>query len=109
VAGDFDLDADGELDLAIGAPEERRGWANQGVTYLLYGPLPDLSSDLTLSGDEDASFIGEAASDKAGRVVLGADLNDDGLDDLSIGAPGMTPASGLTDAGAIYVLFGGGM
>jgi hypothetical protein len=109
VAGDFDLDADGELDLAIGAPEERREWANQGVTYLLYGPLPDLPSDLVLSGDEDASFIGEAASDKAGRVVLGADLNDDGLDDLSIGAPGMTPASGLTDAGAIYVLFGGGM
>jgi len=76
---------------------------------LIYGPITDLPAELTVTGGEDASFVGEAASDQAGRVLLGADLNDDGLDDLSIGAPGMSPTSGMSDAGATYVLFGGGM
>jgi len=109
LAANFDLDADGNTDLAIGAPNERREWAYVGVTYLIYGPITDLPAELTVTGGEDASFVGEAASDQAGRVLLGADLNDDGLDDLSIGAPGMSPTSGMSDAGATYVLFGGGM
>jgi hypothetical protein len=109
LAGNFDLDADGQIDLAISAPDERRPYTNQGVVYLLYGPLPDLPSDLMLGGDEDAAFLGEASSDHAGSVLLGGDVTDDGMDDLVLGAPGMSPAGGSVDAGAIYALFGGGI
>ena len=109
IAGNFDLDADGNLDLVVSAPDERRSYTNQGVAYLLYGPLTDLPSDVTLGGEEDAAFLGEASSDHAGNVVLGGDVTDDGLDDLIITAPGMTPIDSMVDAGAAYVLFGGGM
>ena len=109
LAGNFDLDSDGELDLAIGSPSERRGYANQGVTYLLYGPLTALPAELSLAGSEDAAFIGEAASDRAGTVLVTGDMNNDGMDDLGISATGMSPVSGLWDTGATYVLFGGGM
>ena len=109
IAGNFDLDADGHMDLAISAPDERRTRTNQGVTYLLYGPITDLPAEMILGGDEDASFLGEMASDRAGSLLMGGDLNDDGLDDLTLSAPGMTPPGASVDEGAAYVLFGGGM
>ena len=64
---------------------------------------------MILGGDEDASFLGEMSSDRAGSLLMGGDLNDDGLDDLTLSAPGMTPPGGSVDEGAAYVLFGGGM
>jgi hypothetical protein len=109
IAGNLDMDSDGELDIAIGAPTERRDYAYQGVTYLLYGPLTSLPAELTFAADEDAAFIGELNSDRAGSELLGADLNDDGHDDLVVAAPGMSPVSGLRNTGAAYVLFGGGI
>jgi hypothetical protein len=53
----------------------------------------------------EASFLGEAAQDLSGWAVAGAgDLNEDGYDDLLIGAPRNSEA-GLS-AGQVYLLLG---
>ena len=51
-------------------------------------------------------IIGAAAGDNLGRSVSNAgDVNDDGVDDILIGAPG-ADGNRRTNAGAVYVIFG---
>ena len=54
------------------------------------------------------TIVGEQPSDLAGASVAGAgDVNGDGRDDAIVGAP-LADAAGRLDAGAAYVVFGGG-
>jgi hypothetical protein len=94
-----DVDADGSPDILIGAWYEDTAGTGAGAGYLLYGPFSGTNS----LGSADATFTGETARDAAGRFVAPAgDTNDDGLDDVLIGATG--EGSG---AGAVYLLLGG--
>jgi hypothetical protein len=107
--GDFDLDGDGVLDMAVGAAGEARLEPWQGVGYLFYGPLTDVPATGSLPGVESAAFIGESSHDTVGTAVLGGpDLNDDGVDDLSFAAPKADSTGGDDSAGAVYTLFGRG-
>ena len=56
---------------------------------------------------QNASGIGGVAEagDRFGKAVVSADFNDDGFDDLAIGAPEEDVGS-QRDAGAVHVLFG---
>jgi hypothetical protein len=96
VASAGDANGDGIDDLIIGAP-------GAGTSYVLFGktdgfdPLVDLG---TLDGSDGFRLVGGVSSGYA--VASAGDANDDGIDDLIIGAP---YAGG--QAGTTYVVFGG--
>ena len=93
-----DLDSDGRRDLAVGAPADR----------LLTGPLPhgvvralsgrDFSVLIEIVGPEPGDRFGEAL------VSLG-DLDQDGVRDLVVGAPGH-PVGGVWNSGAVHAYSG---
>jgi hypothetical protein len=99
-----DLNNDGVDDLIIGAYRAAPGGkSNAGETYVLFGPLA--AGVLELSDAPDFTFNGIDASDEAAEGVSSGDINDDGFDDLIIGASGGSPG-GISSAGETYVLFG---
>ncbi len=88
-----DVNGDGNDDVLIGAPGK---WGARGTAYVVTGPV---SGDIDLSV---ASFLGEGAEDAAATSVSFVDdLNDDGYDELLIGAPGNDD-----ETGAAYLLYG---
>ena len=97
-----DVNGDGYGDVLVGAPE----WLSElsGKAHLLYGPI---SGSINLA-DSPAVFVGEANADLLGVFVASAgDVNLDGYSDLILGA--IHNDSGGEDAGAAYVIFGGGL
>ncbi len=106
-----DLNNDGIDDLVIGAPRAApHGKASAGVSYVILGSKNlDVSNVLELSSLNSATGVvinGATAGDESGYSVNGVgDLNDDGIDDLVIGAYTASP-NGKNGAGASYVVFG---
>ncbi|MSP55305.1 MAG: hypothetical protein EXR69_06850, partial [Myxococcales bacterium] len=96
----LDLDSDGFIDLAAGAPSQSGdvGWA-----YLFQGPLPASLA----TADAEVSVKGYA-DDALGASMASGDLNDDGRDDWVIGAYNDS-YWGYEAGGAVYVLYGKGM
>lgn len=86
-----DANGDGVTDLLVGAPGANGLEDKAGAAYLLTGP----------SLEQEASYLGSNSNDKLGTSVDLDDLDQDGYDDVIIGAPGNDQA-GL-DAGAAYV------
>jgi FG-GAP repeat/FG-GAP-like repeat len=86
-----DLDADGTIDLAIGAPGGEEG----GSVYLLYGPA---RGTVELRG-ADLRIGGEPGGQTGAAVVL-PDLDADGRADVVVSAPG----AGTN--GAVFVFSG---
>lgn len=112
-----DLDGDGYDDVAVGAPLDLAYDAalktlcrHQGRVYLYFGgPLGvDPQSEKILDPHEDGSYgfwkklfpnsfpTGDKCRERRfGADIAAADLDQDGKQDLVIGAPGTTSASGL--------------
>jgi hypothetical protein len=101
-----DLNGDGKADLVICSqladPIFAQSLPNAGKVYVVWGGSSLASTSL---GAASAEFFGTAVEDRFGASAAVADVNDDGIADLIVGAP---RADGTdTDAGKVYVFFGG--
>jgi len=113
-----DVNSDGYADLIIGAWEaDLTGNDRAGETYVVFGgPAGTFPAELDLAdllvsngGDGSAGFVlyGIDSYDYSGSSVSSAgDVNNDGYDDLIIGAP-RADLAGDDWAGETYVVFGG--
>ncbi len=98
VAGEGDVDGDGHTDVLVGAPGVDLAAADNGVAYLMLGPIAgslcSCGSDAKLYGVTDAWRAGSS-------VLLPGDVDGDGFGELVIGAPGADD-----EAGGVYLLLG---
>lgn len=101
VATPGDLDGDGIDDLLVSAPGDDTAGTDAGALFGFHGPLtgwvaPDAA---------ETSWFGETRGDQAGGSVgTPGDVNDDGYDDLVIGAAEQD--RGGEAAGVVYVVYG---
>jgi hypothetical protein len=107
-----DVNGDGFDDLIIGAYRaDPNGMSYAGQSYVVFGSNSGFGAGLdlsTLNGSNGFAINGIAADDQSGFSVSSAgDVNDDGFDDLIIGAYRADP-NGISYAGQSYVLFGQG-
>jgi len=92
-----DFDADGFLDVAVGAPGEDVGAVNAaGAVNILAGSAGGLSGGPLFTQDNPEPV------DQFGAVLAAGDYNGDGFFDLAVGAPGETVGTRLL-AGAVSV------
>jgi hypothetical protein len=106
-----DVNGDGFDDLIVGAWQaDPSGISSAGASYVVFGKANGTAVNLSaIAGGAPGGFVinGAAAGDQSGRSVSSAgDVNGDGFDDLIVGAFAANP-SGLINAGASYVVFGG--
>ncbi len=104
-----DINSDGYDDLIIGAEGYPEGGL-KGRSYVVFGGPEDYQGLLSLSmlnGTNGFKLDGETTYDWSGYSVSTAgDINNDGHDDLIIGAWGY-PGSEANGKGRSYVVFGG--
>jgi hypothetical protein len=79
-----DLNNDNFDDILVGAPGNSTG---RGAAYIFFGNA--LLSDFMKTSDANITFTGYAPGDHFGTSVSDAgDVNNDGFDDIIVGAPG---------------------
>jgi hypothetical protein len=107
-----DIDGDSLADLFLGAVSSE-GSDNQshiaGEAMLFKGSRKWPPKVDAAAGEYAAVVYAAHAEDRLGRSAAAGDLNNDGLADMLISAPGVdVSATGKTNCGAIYVFLGGG-
>ncbi len=90
LSGVGDLDGDGDVEIALGAPGTDGGGSRAGAVRVLRGPVTSAGPEAILDLD------GEEASQEAGTALLGADVDGDGVPELIVGGSGAEGGAGLT-------------
>lgn len=108
VAGVGDINDDGKADVVVGAPAEGSNGAGSGAAYVVFGKSTTTAVDLASLGTGGYAIYGTDFYDNVGSAVGGVgDMNDDGVREVIVGAPGADP-SGRSGSGSTYVVFGKG-
>jgi len=83
-----DVDGDGIAELITGAPNyDRSAATNSGAALVFYSDSWG-SDDERSDEDYDLAYFGFESDEQVGQAVATADLNEDGLPELIVGAPG---------------------
>ena len=103
IAGD--LDGDGITELVVGASGDDDGGSDRGAIWILFmttdGTVQSSQKISQTNGDFDG-FLG--SGDQFGNSITNlGDLNDDGVDELAVGA--LSSDDGGLDRGAVWILF----
>lgn len=97
-----DINGDGIIDFIVGSPNSDFNGISSGAVYIYLGKGNMNNSNLNPE-DADITILGDDAGDQFGTSVSCAgDVNNDGLNDTVIGAPGVKENDGY-----IYVFHGG--
>ena len=98
-----DLNGDGILDLAVGAPSDDTGANQAGAAYIQFMKADGTVSATQKIANDSGLLTGTLTTTDffgSGMASIG-DLNDDQVPDLAVGAF----RSGADDTGAVYILF----
>ena len=86
-----DVDGDGWEDLIVGVPADSTYASSSGAAFVVPGPI---TSDAEL-GSAGIAILGTTASEQVGWSVAGAgDVDNDGYDDVLVGAYGRSSSKG---------------
>src|SRR3990170_3402067 len=103
-----DFNEDGFADILVGArfgdgPADDR--EDAGQAYVIFGAAQPRTSVDIAGGEQDLTIYGETEGGDLGFSAAAGDVNDDGVDDILVGAPFAGGRSG--SGGTVYVVFGG--
>src|SRR6266511_2155184 len=103
-----DFDNDGFVDLAVGTPSEDVGTTvNAGAVTVLYGSAAGLSATGSQQFTQDTAGVPDAVEgdDDFGEPLATGDFNNNGVDDLAVGAPSEDVGAAV-NGGSVNVLYG---
>ena len=105
VCGVGDIDGNGTVDLAVGAPLDDDGGLDVGSVWILLLNADGTVKDEVSLSRLEGNFNGDINfGDRFGiRVSAAGDLNGDGVPDILVGAD--QDDDGATDAGAFYAVY----
>jgi hypothetical protein len=105
-----DVNGDKMKDLIVGASTFTNPDTFQGIAYVFFGSKTPTSPRDTMVANApkgpDASILGINTLDFLGRVMAIADVNGDGIDDMTFGASSAPGPGDRPNAGSVYVVFG---
>ncbi|VAW80079.1 hypothetical protein MNBD_GAMMA15-1207 [hydrothermal vent metagenome] len=105
VADIGDVDGDGIRDLAVGVPNDDEGASNAGAVWILFmGVDGRVINQQKIANNTGGFGSGLSAENQFGASVAGiGDLDNDGVPDLVVGAPGGD--EGGADRGEVWIVF----